>query len=157
MPPPWLTPKLFLKPDVLKAPAVEDAVDHHPQALDPRLPARGKPQVIDDRPRLVLLQSPVDFPYQPPALLLVGLHRLLLEHFLQLGIAIPGVVTLRAAGVVLIELCIRVIGSDPSEIEADRVIFAIDLGKPVGGLDRVELAIDIDLFELVDQDDRGVS
>src|SRR6266851_3633638 len=74
--------------------------------------------------------------------------------FLQLGTAIPGVVTLRAAGVVLIELCIRVISSDPSEIEADRVIFAIDFGKPVGGLDRVEFAIDVDLFELVDQDDR---
>jgi hypothetical protein len=91
------------------------------------------------------------------ALLLVGLDRLLLEHFLQIGIAIPGVVTLRAAGVVLIELGIRVIGSDPREIEANRVIFAIDLGKPVGGLDRVELAIDVDLFELVDQDDGRVS
>src|SRR6266481_2478771 len=157
MSPPWLTPKLFLKPDVLKAPAVEDAVHHHPQAFDPGLPTGGEPQVIDDRSCLVLLQSPVDLPHQPLSLPLVALHGLLLEHFLQLGITIPGVVTLRATCVVLIELCIRVIGSDPCEIEADRVIFAIDLGKPVGGLDRVELAGDVDLFELVDEDDRRIS
>src|SRR6516162_10546512 len=48
---------LLVEPDVFKAPAVEDAVDHHPQALDPRLPAGGEPQVVDDRSRLVLLQS----------------------------------------------------------------------------------------------------
>src|SRR5206468_1941077 len=125
MPPPLLTPKLVVKPDVLKAPAVEDAVHHHSEALDPRLPAGGEPQVIDDRPCLVLLQSPVDFPYQPPALFLVGLHGLLIEQLLQIGIAIASVVTLRATCVVLIELRIRVIGSDSREIEADRVIVAV--------------------------------
>ena len=46
---------LSIQPDVFKAPAVEDAIDHHPQVLDPRLPARREPQVIDDRSRLVLL------------------------------------------------------------------------------------------------------
>src|SRR5262249_18144509 len=50
--------------------------------FDPRLPAGGKPEVIHDRPRLILLQSPVDLPDQPFALLLVGLHRLLLEQLL---------------------------------------------------------------------------
>src|SRR6516164_2218337 len=64
----------LVQPNVFKAPAIEDAVDHHPQALDPGLPAGGEPQVIDDRPRLVLLQSPVDLPHQPLALLVVGLH-----------------------------------------------------------------------------------
>src|SRR6202035_3202829 len=34
---------LLVEPDVFEAPAVEDAVDHHPQALDPRLPAGGEP------------------------------------------------------------------------------------------------------------------
>src|SRR6516164_5201974 len=147
---------LLVEPDVLEAPAVEDAVDHHPQTLDSRLPAGGEPQVIDDRPRLVLLQSSVDLPHQPLALLLVALHRLLLEHFLQLGIAIPGVVPLRAAGVILIELRIGVVDADPGEIEANLVILAVDFGKPIGRLDRVELAVDVDLLQLVDQDDRRI-
>src|SRR5215472_11255066 len=148
---------LLVEPNVFKAPAIKDAVDHHPQSFDSRLPAGGAPQVIDDRPRLILLQSPVDLPHQPLALLLVGLHRLLLEHFLQLGIAIPGVITLRAARIILIELRIGVVDADPSEIEADLIILAVNLGKPVGGLDRVELAVDVDLFELVDQDDRRIA
>src|SRR5262249_1019562 len=107
--------------NVFKAPAIKDAVDHHPQSLDPRLPAGGEPQVIDDRPRLILLQSPVDLPHQPLALLLVGFHRLLLEHFLQLEIAIPGVITVRVARIILIELRIGVVDAGPSEVEADLV------------------------------------
>jgi len=114
--------------------------------------------VIDDRPRT---GPPAIFCRSPTtsclSFLLVGFHRLLLEHILQLGIAIPGVVTLRAARVILIELCIGVVDADPGEIEADLVILAVDLRKPVGGLDRVELAVDVDPFELVDQDDRRIS
>src|SRR6516165_4345171 len=77
--------------------------------------------------------------------------------FLQLGIVIAGVVPLRAAGVILIELRIGVVDADPGEIEADLVILAVDFGKPIGGLDRVELAVDVDLLQLVDQDNRGIA
>ena len=39
-------PRLVVEPDVFEAPAVKDAVDHHSQTLDPRLPARGEPQMV---------------------------------------------------------------------------------------------------------------
>jgi hypothetical protein len=32
-------------------------------------------------------------------------------------------------------------------VEADLVVLAAELGKPFGGLDRVELAVDPDLFQ----------
>src|SRR5215472_14466614 len=110
--------RLLVEPDVFETPAVEDAVDHHPQVLDARLPAGREPEVIDDRPRLVLLQSLVDLPHQALALILVGLHRLLLEQLLELGITVPSVITLRAARVILIELRIGVVDADAGEIES---------------------------------------
>jgi hypothetical protein len=57
--------RLFVEPDVLHAPAVEDAVDHHRQPLHPRLPTRRAAAVIDDRPGAVLRQLPFDLPYEP--------------------------------------------------------------------------------------------
>ena len=51
----------------------------------------------------------VDFPDQLLALFLVGLHRLLLVHFFELGVAIVRVVALRAAGIVLEEIGVRIV------------------------------------------------
>ena len=87
----------------------------------------------------------------------VGLHRLLVEQLLDLLVAVVGVVALRAAGIVLVELLVGIVDAAAGQIEAERVILARDLREPVGGLDHVELAVDIDLLQLVDQDDRGIA
>src|ERR1700730_13553561 len=105
--------KLVVEPNVLKAPAVEDAVHHHPQASDPVLPANwqteGDRRSAEPGPPAISCRFPIPAACASPGqpLWIAG------RSVLQIGIAIAGVVTLRAARVVLIELCIRVIGSDP--------------------------------------------
>jgi hypothetical protein len=113
--------------------------------------------VVDDRPGAVLLQLLVDVPDETPALVAVGRLRLLDKPFLELGVAIAGVVALRAAAVILEELLVGVVDAAAGVVEADLVVLAGELGEPVGGLDRVELAVDPDLLQLVDQDDRRVA
>src|ERR1700737_2511160 len=44
----------------------------------------------------------------------------------------------------------------PREIETDGIVAAHDLGKPLDGVDHFELAVDVDLLQLVDQDYRRV-
>src|SRR5216684_4536129 len=153
----YLRGLLLVQPDVLEAPAVEHAVDHDFQPLQSRLPACRKTQVIDDRARLILLQPAIDLPDQALALLLVGFHRLLLEQLLQLGVAVAGVIALRATREIFIELGVRIIGADPGQIEAELVILAVDLGVPAGCVDGFELAVDKDLLQLIDQNDRRVA
>ena len=65
-------PGLFVEPDILHAPAVEEAVDHDRQPLDLRLPAGREAVVEEDRPSAILLQFLVDVPHQMAALFLVG-------------------------------------------------------------------------------------
>ena len=113
--------------------------------------------MVDDPPRPALLQLLVNFPDEAPALVAVGDLRLLDESLLELRVAIGGVVALRAAAVILEELLVRVVDAAAGIVEADLVILAGELGKPVRGLDRVEFAPDPDLLELVDQDDRRVA
>ena len=109
----------------------------------------------DDRARAVLLQLLVDVPDEMPALVAVGDLRLRNELFLQLGVAVAGVVALRAAAVILEELLVGVVDLAAGAVEPDLVVLAGELGKPVDGLDRLELAVDADLLELIDQDDAG--
>src|SRR5215469_3948806 len=92
---------LFVQPEILEAPAIVLAVDHDRQPFDLGLPAAGGAEVVDDRPCAVLLQFLVDFPDEVAALLLAGFHRLLRELFFELGVAVAGVVALRAAAVIL--------------------------------------------------------
>src|SRR5438552_15132955 len=49
---------LLVEPDILHAPAVEDAVDHDGQPFDVGLPAGSAAPVIDDRPGAILGQLP---------------------------------------------------------------------------------------------------
>ena len=97
--------------------------------------------MVNDRPRRVLLQSPIDVPDQMPALVAVGGLRLLDEPLLDLSVAVAGVVALRAAGVVLEELLVGVADPAAGDVDADLRVLAGELGEPVGGLDRVELAV----------------
>ena len=131
------------------------AVDHDGQAFDLRLRASAGTGVVDDRARAVLLQLLVDVPDEMPALVAVGDLGLRDELFLELGVAITGVVALRAAAIILEELLVGVVDAAARVVEADLVVLAGELGKPVDGLDRLELAVDADLLELIDQDDAG--
>jgi hypothetical protein len=69
--------------------------------------------LINDRAGRVLLQMPVDIPDQFLALFLVRLDRLLLVHFFELGIAVVRVIALGAAGIVLIEIGVRIVDPRP--------------------------------------------
>jgi hypothetical protein len=150
-------PSLIVEPDVFHAPAIVLAVDHDGQVFDLRLHAGGGTGVVDDRARAVLLQPLVDVPDEMPAPVAVGYLGLRDKPFLELGIAVGGIVALRAAAVILEELLVGVVDAAAGVVETDLVVLAGELGEPVGGLDRVELAVDPDLFELVDQDDRRIA
>jgi hypothetical protein len=43
------------------------------------------------------------------------------------------------------------------QVERDGVVAAHDPGEPLRGVDRVELAVDVDLLQLVDQDNRRIA
>jgi hypothetical protein len=103
---------------------------------------------MDDRARAVFLQLLVDVPDQTPALVAVGRLRLLDKPCFQISVAVAGVVALRAVAVILEKLLVGVVDTAACVVEADLVVLAGELGKPFGGLDRVELAVDPDLFQL---------
>ena len=98
-----------VEPHIFHAPAIVLAVDHDGQPLQLGLPAGRGAEMIDDRPRPVLLQFLVDFPDQLAALLLVSFRRLLDELLFELGVAVAGVIALRATGIILVELLVWVV------------------------------------------------
>jgi hypothetical protein len=91
------------------------------------------------------------FPDQRFALLLVRLDRL------QVGVAIAGIIAYRASCVAFIKLLVGIINAANSQIGFNLIVSAGHLGKPIGGLDRIEFAVDINLLQLVDQDNRGIA
>jgi hypothetical protein len=80
-----------------------------------------------------------------------------LKGTFELWIAIAGVVALRTAGVMLEEISVGIIDAAARQVGADHVVLAGDLRKPIRRLDGVELAVDVDLLHLVDQDDGRVA
>src|SRR5437588_470539 len=98
-----------VEPHVLEAPAVILAVRHDRQVLHARPPAGSRADIVDDRPRDILLQLLVDVPDQLLALLRIGLCRLLGEQLLQVLVAIVGEVAFRAAGIVLEEILVGIV------------------------------------------------
>src|SRR5258708_4345090 len=94
-------PALPVQRHIFEAGAVVDAVDHGHQPLDLWLPAIGRVWIEEDRPRVVRDQDLLDVPYQMLALLDVGLGRLLVHQPVHRLVAIPGVIALRAADIVL--------------------------------------------------------
>src|SRR6516162_6142346 len=147
-----LSSRLPVEPDVFETPAIVLAVRHHRQSFDLRLPAGRGAQVVDDRPGQIFLHLIVDLPGELPPLGRIGLHRLLVDYPVKFLVAIAHVIALRAADKILVERDIRVIDRGAQHVEPDRVVFLDQLGHPLRGLDRVELGVDADLFELVDQD-----
>src|SRR5712671_5806046 len=151
------TTALPVEPDVFHTPAVVDAVDHDGEALHVRLPASRAARVKDDGAGAVLRQSPFDLPYQPLALLRIGFDRLPVDQLVDLRAAVAGIIPLRSAHVVLVKLLIRVVDAGFATADADRVVLAHQLGKPLGGVDGFEIGVDEDLLQLVDQDHGGIA
>src|SRR5215472_14218260 len=148
--------RLVVEPEVFEPRAIVDAIDHQGQPFYPRLPARGLTGIEDDRANTVLGQLPFDLPDQLPALLAVGLHRLSVDQLVELRITIAAIIPLGAAHVALIELLIGIVEAVLADHHADSEILARDLGIPLRGVDGFELTVDVDLFQLVDQDHRGI-
>src|ERR1700720_3828394 len=115
---------LFIQPDVFEAPAIVDAVDHYRQALDPGLPAGAAGRVKDDWANRSFRQYPFELPDNPLALFRIGLHRLLIDEFIELGIAVAGIISRCAADEILVEHLVRVIDAGLHWDSANRVVFA---------------------------------
>src|SRR5262245_59725649 len=147
----------MLEPDVLEAPAVVGAVRHDRDPLHPRRPAGRPARMQDDRSRYVLLQLSVDLPNQLLALFQIRFRRLQVEQLLELLVAIVSVIALRSAAVILIEVLVRIVDRATGEVEPHRVVLARDLAVPVARFHHFELAVDVDVLELIDQDDRGIA
>src|SRR5215813_756828 len=96
-------PKSVVEPEILKAMAVVDTVDHYRHALEPGLPAMRRTRIEGGRPSIVLRQFLFDVPHHLLALSDIALHRLGIDHLVDLGVAIPSVISLRAADIVLVK------------------------------------------------------
>src|ERR1700730_11128413 len=149
--------RLFITPHVFHGPAIVDAVAHDRQPLHIGLPAVSAGGVEDDRPHAVLRQLALDLPYQRLALVLICFHRLPVNQFVKLGIAVFDVVSFRSAYVVLVEILVGVVDAVAGEIERDSEILAVEAREPLGRVDRLKLAVDVDLLKLIDQDHRRVA
>src|SRR5262249_18109783 len=112
---------LVVEPQILEAVAVVDAVDHDRHALQPGLPAGRHARIEKGRPGVVLGQFILDLPDDPFALFDINLHRLAVDHLVDLGVAIAGIVSLGAADIVLVEDRIGIVDSGLGDVEADLV------------------------------------
>ena len=52
---------------------------------------------------------------------------------------------------------VRVIHADTGEVQTHLIVLAGHLGVPVRGLDRLQLGIDIDLLQVIDKNDGGIT
>src|ERR1700730_7374896 len=71
------------------------------------------------------------------------------------GFAVTIIVQLGAAPIKQVEVLVGV-GPASCSSEGDDIVLAHDPGKPVCGVDCFELAVDVDLLQLVDQDHRRI-
>src|SRR5215469_6118058 len=115
------------------------------------LPAGRAAVVKDDWSSAVLGQFPLDLPYQPLALFLDSLDRLTINQLVHRGAAVTVIVQLGTASVKQMQILVWVWPASRAG-EGYDVVLAHDPGKPVGGVNRFELAVDVDLLQLVDQD-----
>jgi hypothetical protein len=76
------------------------------------------------------------------------------DHLVELGITIFVVVALRATRVVLVEVLVGLVDAVARQVKRHRIVLAVELRKPLGGVDGLEFAVDIDPLELVEEDDR---
>jgi hypothetical protein len=110
-----------------------------------RLPACCATVVKDDRSSAILGQFPFDLPHQLLPLFLVGLDRLPIDQLVHLGAAVTVIVQLGTAPIKQMKVLVWV-GPAPRAGEGDDLVLAHAPGKPVGGVDGFELAVDVDLL-----------
>jgi hypothetical protein len=130
---------------------VGDAVDHDCQSFHPRLPAGRAAVVKEDRSGAVFRQLPFDLPDQLLAPFLASLGRLAIDQLVHLRIAVTVIVQFAAAPVIQVEVLVG-IGFATHRTEPNGVVLSDNLGKPIGGVDHFELAVDVHLLLLVDHD-----
>src|SRR6266446_1315982 len=148
--------RLFVEPDVFHAPAVVDAVDHQGQSLDIRLPAGRAAAVKDDRPGDIFRQLALNLPQHFFAPRGVALARLPLDQLIDFGVAVAVPIKARTAAIEVVEDRVWV-GTAGLQVEADGEVLAQDLREILGRFDQLELAVDIDVLDLVDQQHSRIS
>src|SRR5260370_672968 len=107
---------------------------------------------VEDRPGRVGLELLLDVRDHRHPLLRVQLLGLLLDHLADFLVTVVAVVARRAAAVVLEEVGVGVVGTDPGEVGAGLVVAAGRHGMPLRGLDLLERGLDSHLLELVDDE-----
>src|SRR6516225_10030387 len=117
-----------VEPEVFKAPGIVDTIRHRHQPFDLRPRAIGVLQIEQDRAGVVLGQLALDLPHQPLALLNIGFGRLPSDQVVDLGVAIAGVVALRAAHVVFVQYRIGIVDLGFRNVESDAVVLAVSIG-----------------------------
>src|SRR5215470_14131589 len=112
----------LVEPNIIQAPVVVEAIVLQNEALYVGLPAQASYALRDDGSRHVLGKLLLDIPDELSALGEIGFVGLRLDQLLHIGVAILGVVALRTAGVVLVEVDIGVVDGTGGEIHANRVL-----------------------------------
>src|SRR6516162_6671487 len=92
-----------VEPEVFEARVIVDAVDHCNKPLELWLPAIRSSRIKQDRPCVVFGQFAFDLPYQPLSLLHIAHVGLLIDHFVDVGLAVAGIVALGPAHIVLVK------------------------------------------------------
>src|SRR6516164_5539435 len=78
--------RLFIEPNILHAPAIEQAVNHDRQSFQLGSPAGREAVVVKNRSSTILLQFLVDFPNEISALLLILPRSTVIEKPVDFGI-----------------------------------------------------------------------
>src|SRR5438093_8574949 len=99
---------------------------------------------VQDGPRGVGLELALDRVVERQALLRIELLRLRVDHLHDFFAAVLAVVAGRAAGVVLVEVGVRVVRADPGEVRADLVVAARRHRVPLRSLDLLQRGVDAD-------------
>lgn len=89
-----------------------------------------------DRPRIILLRSPVDFPHHLAASGEVGLHRLPVHQRIDRRIAVAREVAAGAADMVLVKLDVRIVAARAGQVERKREIPPSQPDRPHSALDQ---------------------
>jgi hypothetical protein len=58
-------------------------------------------------------------------------------------LAVSGDIEFGTAGVVLVELLIGIVDGTGAEAESHRIVAVRELGEPDGGIDQIQLAVDV--------------
>src|SRR5260370_3684063 len=112
----------LVQPDIFHAPVVVDAVDHDGQPFELGDPAAAAALAADQRLCVKLDSPPLHSPVEPIAFVLVRLHRLMLDHPVDLGVAIAIVIADPATRVIFVEHRIRVVDQRAGQVERDGVV-----------------------------------